>query len=132
MDLPISFMRLSDNQDLGGKTWEARLGRQDLGGKTWEARLGRKDLGGKTWEARLGRQDLGGKTWEARLGRQDLGGKTWEERVIALEDCLGLCDLSPDQVRAISEHEHVPEILAAALGTDLLRSESGPEKIRDM
>jgi hypothetical protein len=63
---------------------------------------------------------------------QDLGGKTWEERVIALEDCLGLCDLSPDQVRAISEHEHVPEILAAALGTDLLRSESGPETIRDM
>ena len=52
--------------------------------------------------------------------------------MIALEDCLGLCDLSPDEVRAISEHEHVPEILAAALGTSLLQSEAGPKKIRDM
>ncbi len=52
--------------------------------------------------------------------------------MISLEDCLGLCDLSPDAVRAISEHEHVPDILAAALGTDLLYSESGSKKIRDM
>jgi len=52
--------------------------------------------------------------------------------VISLEDCLGLCDLSPDEVRVISEHEHVPDILAAALGTDLLRSKSGVKKIRDM
>ena len=52
--------------------------------------------------------------------------------MIALEDCLGLCDLSPDEVRAISEHEHVPEILATALGANLLLSAHGPEKIRDM
>ena len=52
--------------------------------------------------------------------------------MIALEDCLGLCDLSPDEVRAISEHEHVPEILAAALGADLLHTETGPKKMRGM
>jgi hypothetical protein len=52
--------------------------------------------------------------------------------VIALEDCLGLCDLSPEEVRAIGEHEHVPDIIAAALGTELLRSKNGPQKVRDI
>jgi hypothetical protein len=52
--------------------------------------------------------------------------------MISLEDCLGLCDLSPDEVRAVGEHEHLPDILAAALGSRLLQSEHGAEKIRDM
>ena len=52
--------------------------------------------------------------------------------MIALEDCLGLCDLSPDEVRAVGDHEHMPDILAAALGSHLLHSEHGAEKIRDM
>jgi hypothetical protein len=55
-----------------------------------------------------------------------------ESLVIALEVCLGLCDLSPEEVRAIGEHEHMPDIIAAALGTELLHSETGLTTIRDM
>jgi hypothetical protein len=52
--------------------------------------------------------------------------------MISLEDCIGLCDLTPEEVAAIAEHEHVPEIVAASLGSYLLHSDHGPEKIRDM
>jgi hypothetical protein len=40
--------------------------------------------------------------------------------MISLEDCIGLCGLDQDEVAAISEHEHIPEIAAAALADYLL------------
>src|SRR3954469_17306803 len=52
--------------------------------------------------------------------------------MISLEDCVGLCDLSPEEIEAIGEHEHVPAIIAATLGSYLIHSEHGPEKVRDM
>ena len=52
--------------------------------------------------------------------------------MVSLEDCIGLCDLSPEEVRAIGEHEHIPEIIAATLGNYLLHCEHGPETVRDM
>jgi hypothetical protein len=52
--------------------------------------------------------------------------------VITLEDCIALCDLSEAEVLAIAEHEHIPEIAAAALGHYLLHQEHGAERIRDM
>jgi hypothetical protein len=52
--------------------------------------------------------------------------------VISLEDCVALSGLTEDQVLAIAEHEHVPEIAAAALAQYLLKQEHGTEKIRDM
>ena len=52
--------------------------------------------------------------------------------MITLADCLAMCGLSEDEVLAIAEHEHIPEIAAAALGQYLLNQERGPEKIRDM
>jgi hypothetical protein len=36
--------------------------------------------------------------------------------MISLADCMGLCDLSPEEVQAISEHEHVPESSLPRLG----------------
>ena len=36
--------------------------------------------------------------------------------MIALEDCIGLCGLDEDEVAAISEHEHIPEMAAARIG----------------
>jgi len=32
--------------------------------------------------------------------------------MITLEDCIGLCGLSRDQVDAIAEHEHLPEAVS--------------------
>jgi hypothetical protein len=54
--------------------------------------------------------------------------------MITLEDCVGLCGLTEEEVLAIAEHEHehVTEIAAAAIGRYLLKAPQGAEKIRDM
>jgi hypothetical protein len=52
--------------------------------------------------------------------------------VITLEDCVALCGLTEQEVKAIAEHEHVPEIAAAAMARYLLKEPRGAEKIRDM
>ena len=35
--------------------------------------------------------------------------------MITLEDCMAFCGLTEEEVLAIAEHEHMPEIAAAAL-----------------
>ena len=52
--------------------------------------------------------------------------------MISLEDCIGMCGLDADEVAAISEHEHLPHIAAAALAAYLLKQTGGPERIRQM
>lgn len=52
--------------------------------------------------------------------------------MITLEDCIAMCGLSEEEVLAIAEHEHIPEIAAAALAQYLLCQEHGNETIRDM
>ena len=52
--------------------------------------------------------------------------------MIALEDCIGFCGLTEEEVLAIAEHEHLPEIAATALAHCLLSQEHGREEIRDM
>ena len=53
-------------------------------------------------------------------------------KLISLEDCLGLCDLDKNEVSAIAEHEHIPEIAAAALANYLVNLPYGGEAIRAM
>ena len=45
--------------------------------------------------------------------------------MLTLQECLEFCDLTEDEIHAIAEHEHVPEIVAAELGDCLLRSQEG-------
>jgi hypothetical protein len=52
--------------------------------------------------------------------------------MISLDDVTGLCDLTPEEIAAIAEHEHIPEISAAALGEYLLHSRHGAAAIRGM
>ena len=52
--------------------------------------------------------------------------------MICLEDLIGFCDLTPDEVHAIAEHEHIADAVAAVLGASMLHSAHGPEHIRDM
>ena len=52
--------------------------------------------------------------------------------MITLEDCVGFCGLSEEEVLAIAEHEHLPEIAATALAQYLLSQEHGSERVRDM
>lgn len=52
--------------------------------------------------------------------------------MITMEDCLAFCGLSDEEVLAIAEHEHIPEVAAAGLGQYLLQQAQGSERIRDM
>jgi len=52
--------------------------------------------------------------------------------MLRLEDCLALCDLSEEEVLAIAEHEHIPEIAAVELGNYLVHSPDGERCIKAM
>ena len=52
--------------------------------------------------------------------------------MISFEDCVAFCGLSAEEVAAIAEHEHVPEVAAAALANYLMKRVHGPEAIRNM
>ena len=52
--------------------------------------------------------------------------------MISLEDCIALSGLDKDEIAAISEHEHIPEIAATALASYLLKQPKGGEAIRTM
>jgi hypothetical protein len=52
--------------------------------------------------------------------------------MISLEDCIAMCGLDEAEVEAIAEHEHVPEIAAAALAGYLLHVSGGEMEIRRM
>ncbi len=49
-----------------------------------------------------------------------------------MEDCLAFCDLTEEEVLAIAEHEHMPEMAAIAYAQYLARKEHGPELICEM
>lgn len=52
--------------------------------------------------------------------------------MISLEDCVALCGLTEEEILAIAEHEHLPQIEAAALAQYLLRGGAGADLIRNM
>lgn len=52
--------------------------------------------------------------------------------MISLEDCVELCGLTEDEVRAIAQHEHLPEIVAAELGNYLVSTPEGELCIKSM
>jgi len=52
--------------------------------------------------------------------------------VLTFEDCLALCGLTAEEIAAIAEHEHIPELAAAEMGNYLCRSPSGELQIMHM
>lgn len=52
--------------------------------------------------------------------------------MLSLQECLDFCDLDQEEVEAIAEHEHVPLIVAAEMGFEMLRSPEGIEHIHAM
>jgi hypothetical protein len=52
--------------------------------------------------------------------------------MISLEDCIGMCGLTEEEVLAIAEHENVPEIIATAYANYLLNQEHGLETVCQM
>lgn len=52
--------------------------------------------------------------------------------MLTREDCLALCELSEEEVEAIAEHEHIPELLAMELGQYLCHTPDGEARIERM
>jgi outer membrane PBP1 activator LpoA protein len=52
--------------------------------------------------------------------------------MISVEDLIAFCDLTPEEVQVVAEHEHVSQATAAVLGNYMLQSQSGCEQSRDM
>ena len=52
--------------------------------------------------------------------------------MLTYEDVIGLCDLTDDEVRAIAQHEHIPDIVAAELGNYLVHTEDGLARLKMM
>ena len=52
--------------------------------------------------------------------------------MLTIEDCIGLSDLTEDEIRAIAEHEHIPEMAALELGNYLVQTASGEKRIKAM
>lgn len=50
--------------------------------------------------------------------------------MLTLQDCVGLSGLSDEEVQIVAEHEHVPDIVAAELGSDLLHSAQGVSTLK--
>jgi len=50
--------------------------------------------------------------------------------MLTYEDCLGLCELTEEEVEAIAEHEHIPSIVATEMGNYLIHEDNGVPKIR--
>ena len=52
--------------------------------------------------------------------------------MLTMEDCIALSELTDDEIDAIAEHEHIPEIVAAELGAYLLTQADGEVRISRM
>lgn len=52
--------------------------------------------------------------------------------MLTLDDVIGMSELTEDEIDAIVEHEHCPEIIAAELGNYLVHSPNGVPLLKRM
>ena len=52
--------------------------------------------------------------------------------MLTIEDCIEMAGLTPEEVDAIAEHEHLPTMIAIELGWYLEQTHAGEERIRQM
>ncbi len=50
--------------------------------------------------------------------------------MLTFEDCLGLCELNAEEILAIAEHEHVPEIVAIEMAEYIIHQPDGIPHIK--
>jgi hypothetical protein len=58
--------------------------------------------------------------------------KPSEAPMLTWDDCVALCDLTEDEVRAIAAHEHIPMMAALELGAYLVHTPHGAPAISRM
>jgi hypothetical protein len=52
--------------------------------------------------------------------------------MINLHDIVDMTDLTPEEVAAVAEHEHLPDLNAAALADYLMHAPKGPQTVMRM
>jgi S-ribosylhomocysteine lyase LuxS involved in autoinducer biosynthesis len=52
--------------------------------------------------------------------------------MLTLQDCIELSELTEEEILAISEHEHIPEMVALELGNYLVHTEAGEKRVKAM
>jgi hypothetical protein len=52
--------------------------------------------------------------------------------MLSIEDCIALSELNEEEIEAIAQHEHIPEIAAAEMGNYLIQSADGEMRLRAM
>lgn len=50
--------------------------------------------------------------------------------MLTFEDCLGLSELTEDEILAVAEHENIPELAALEFGNYLMRTPSGERRLK--
>ncbi len=52
--------------------------------------------------------------------------------MLTIEDCIELSELTEDEILAIAEHEHIPEMVAIEMGAYLVHTPDGERRIKRM
>jgi hypothetical protein len=52
--------------------------------------------------------------------------------MLTFDDCLALCELSEEEILALREHEHLPEIVALEMADYLMHGPDGTARISRM
>lgn len=52
--------------------------------------------------------------------------------MLTIEDCIELSGLTEEEVLAIAEHEHLPEMVAVEMGAYLVETPAGEKRIKRM
>jgi hypothetical protein len=52
--------------------------------------------------------------------------------MLSLRDCIGLCDVTEDEIAAVAEHERIPMICAAELADYMVHSPNGVPLLKRM
>lgn len=50
--------------------------------------------------------------------------------MLTYEDCLEICEFSDEEIAAIAQHEHLPDMVAVEFASYLARSEDGVPMLR--
>jgi hypothetical protein len=50
--------------------------------------------------------------------------------MLTLDECIGLSDLTDDEIEVIAEHQRVPAIVAAGMGHQLLKKPRGVFRLK--
>ena len=50
--------------------------------------------------------------------------------MLSLDDIIGMCDCTEEEIEAVAIHEHIPEAVAAELANYIIHTDDGIPKLR--